>query len=118
MEEILARRKITQPADFPSPGSFFKNPLVKNKKIQKQFELDTGKKLKDEKIPAAYLIDEAGLKGKKIGGAMVSEEHANFIVNIKKATAEDVVILAAIVKARVRDKFGIQLHEEVQYVGF
>jgi len=131
VKEIIKQRKEAQPFDFPSSGSFFKNPLLrpatrdfggqaqaKYKKLIKEFETDTGKKLKDGKIPAGYLIERAGLKGKKIGGAMVSEKHANFIVNTGNATAENVVMLAAIVKTRVRNKFGIQLREEVQMVGF
>jgi len=117
LKEILEERKKSQ-SIYPSPGSFFKNPIVKDEKLIKEFEIDTGQKIKDKKIPAGYFIDRAGLKGKKIGSAMVGEEHANFIVNTGNATAENVVILAAIVKTRVRNKFGIQLKEEVQMVGF
>ena len=125
IKEILAKRKEKQPMEFPSPGSFFKNPrliggqaVVKNKDLIKQFETDTGQKIRDDKIPAPWIIEEAGLKGKKIGGAMVSEKHANFIVNTGNATAENVIMLAAIIKTKVRNKFGIQLQEEVQLVGF
>jgi UDP-N-acetylmuramate dehydrogenase len=128
VKEILAKRKEKQPMEFPSPGSFFKNPSVKDKKLIQQFETDTllrqgsggqaGQKIRDEKLPAPWLIEEAGLKGKKIGGAMVSEKHANFIVNTGDATAENVIMLAAIIKTKVRNKFGIQLQEEVQMVGF
>jgi UDP-N-acetylmuramate dehydrogenase len=118
IKEILAKRKEKQPMDFPSPGSFFKNPVVKNKKLIREFEIDTGQKIKDKKIPAPYLIERAELKGKKIGGAMVSEKHANFIVNTGKATADNVLTLVAMAKTRVRNKYGIQLEEEVQYVGF
>jgi UDP-N-acetylmuramate dehydrogenase len=118
IKEILEARQAKQPYDFPSPGSFFKNPVAKDEKLIKQFEADTGKKIRDGKIPAPWLIEEAGLKGKKIGGAMVSEKHANFIVNTGDATAENVVMLAAIIKTRVRNEFGIQLQEEVQMVGF
>lgn len=67
---------------------------------------------------AGKLIQEAGLKGKKIGGAKVSEEHANFIMNTGTATAEDIVILISYVKQQVRDKLGVQLEEEVRYLGF
>jgi UDP-N-acetylmuramate dehydrogenase len=118
IKEILALRKEKQPMEFPSPGSFFKNPVVKNKKLIQQFETDTGQKVRDDKLPAPWLIEEVGLKGKKIGGAMMSEKHANFIVNIGKATADNVMTLAAVVKTRVRNRFGIQLQEEVQVVGF
>lgn len=67
---------------------------------------------------AGKLIQEAGLKGKKIGGAMVSPEHANFVVNTGNATAEDIVILISYVKQQVRDQLGVQLEEEVRYLGF
>jgi UDP-N-acetylmuramate dehydrogenase len=128
VKEILEKRRKNQP-DFPSPGSFFKNPETEDKNLIKQFETDTGKKITNHpsaykysngkiKIPAPWLIEEAGLKGKKIGGAMVSDKHANFIVNTGDATAENVVMLAAIIKTRVRNKFGIQLKEEVEMVGF
>ena len=69
-------------------------------------------------IPAGWLIQEAGLIGKKIGGAAISEKHANFIVNIGDATAEDVIMLASIIKQKVRTKFGVQLVEEVKFLGF
>ncbi len=67
---------------------------------------------------AGKLIDQAGLKGKKIGGAMVSPEHANFVVNTGTATAEDIVVLISYVKQQVRDQLGVQLAEEVRYLGF
>lgn len=67
---------------------------------------------------AAKLIDDLGLKGFSIGGAQVSERHANFIINTGKATADDVVQLISYIKQQVRDKKGIQLMEEVEYVGF
>ncbi len=86
-----------QPIQLPCAGSVFKNP--------------PGKK-------SWQLIDEAGLRGKKIGGAQVSEEHANFIVNTGDATAEDVVILISYIKQQVRDQLGVQLQEEIRYVGF
>jgi UDP-N-acetylmuramate dehydrogenase len=68
-------------------------------------------------IPAGYLVEEAGLKGKRIGGAEVSPEHGNIIVNLGNATAEDVVMLVGIIKTKVRDDLGIQLKEEMTYVG-
>lgn len=67
---------------------------------------------------AAKLIDDLGLKGFTIGGAQVSERHANFIINTGEATADDVVQLISYIKQQVRDKKGIQLMEEVEYVGF
>lgn len=117
VQEIIAKRFAAQPQKS-SPGSFFLNPIVKDQKLRKEFEHDCGIKCKNEKLPAGWLIDQAGLRGKKTGGAMVSEEHANFIVNTGQATAEDVIMLASIIKQQVRDKFGVELQEEVQYLGF
>jgi UDP-N-acetylmuramate dehydrogenase len=67
---------------------------------------------------AGALIDARGLKGKSIGHAMISDKHANFIVNAGGASAEDVVMLIALIKERVHTAFGVQLEEEIQYVGF
>lgn len=69
-------------------------------------------------IPAAWLIDQCGLKGRKIGGAEVSDNHAGIINNTEGATAEDVVMLISIIKQKVRSRFNLQLMEEIEYVGF
>ena len=71
-----------------------------------------------KQLPSSWLIDQAGLKGKKMGKAQVSTDHANYIVNLGGAKADDVVMLMSFIKQQVRDKFGIELHEEVQYIGF
>jgi UDP-N-acetylenolpyruvoylglucosamine reductase len=68
-------------------------------------------------IPAGKLIDELGLKGTRVGGAMVSEEHGNFIVNTGAASARDVLELIALLKARVRDERGLELETEVEIIG-
>jgi len=73
---------------------------------------------KGGKIAAAYFIEQVGLKGKKIGGVQVSMEHANFLINVDDATAEDVIMLSSLIKQYVRREFGLQLKEEVQFVGF
>jgi UDP-N-acetylmuramate dehydrogenase len=101
-----------------SAGSYFMNPVVENKKLLAEFAKNKGTPSKNGKIPAGWLIDHVGLRGKKIGGAMVSEQHANYIMNTGNATADDVVILASYVKQQVRDQLGIQLQEEVNYLGF
>lgn len=72
----------------------------------------------DSSKSAAQLIDELGLKGFRIGDAMVSTTHANFILNVGHATADQVVQLVSYVKQQVRDKAGVQLIEEIEYVGF
>jgi UDP-N-acetylenolpyruvoylglucosamine reductase len=68
-------------------------------------------------IPAGKLVDELGLKGMRLGGAMVSLEHGNFIVNEGQATARDVLELIELVKQRVKAARGIDLHTEVEIVG-
>ncbi len=69
-------------------------------------------------MSAGFLIEQCGLKGKKIGGAAVSAKHANFLVTDASATAEHVVMLIAFIKEYVHRKFGIMLEEEIQYIGF
>lgn len=116
----LENRKLKQPLEYPNVGSIFKNPTLteeqKNKLSQRcpQFE----NVCKNDIVPAGWLIEQSGLKGKKIGGVMISEKHANFIVNTDEGSAEEVVILISLIKQKVRIKFGIQLHEEIEYVGF
>jgi len=96
-EEILKKRKATQPTHLPSAGCFFKNPASDKS--------------------AGELIDRAGLKGKQIGGALVSPKHANFIVNSGDASAADVLALMETVQAAVLKMFNIQLEPEVKIVG-
>lgn len=117
VSEVMQQRIKNQPQGWKgSAGSFFKNPVVKNKKIIKLFEKETGKKAKDDKLPAGWLIAEAGFLGRKIGGAQVSEKHGNFLINTGKATAENIIMLASIIKQKVRTEFEVELQEEVQYV--
>ena len=92
----LKRRKETQPLEYPSAGSIFKNPLNDY---------------------AGRLIEQAGLKGKRIGGAMISNKHANFIVNKAGATATDILTLIDLAREEVRRTAGVQLELEVQIVG-
>jgi len=68
--------------------------------------------------PSGRMIDMCGLKGKRIGGAQISEKHANFIVNVDGAKASDVVALISLCKEKVKEKFGVELKEEIQYLGF
>lgn len=95
--EMMARRNATQPLAMPNSGSMFTNPPGTH---------------------AARLIEQAGLKGKRIGDAQVSEQHANFLVNLGSATASDVITLIDLVRRTVYQNTGILLHLEVRLVGF
>jgi len=117
-QEIIAGRAKKLPQGAPSAGSFFINPVVKNEKLIREFEEEKGVKSKESKLPAGWLIEKADLKGKKVGGAIVNDMQANYILNTGKAKAEDVVILASLIKQKIRVKYGVQLKEEVQFVGF
>lgn len=117
-EEIRDKREEKHPQEAFCAGSFFTNPVVNDEKLRREFTADSGKEPKDEKLPAGWLIDSVGLRGKVIGHAKISEIHPNYLINTGGATAEDVITLASIVKQRVRDELGVQLQEEVQLVGF
>lgn len=116
--ETVVKRASKHPQDAQCAGSFFINPIVKSEKLRREFERDTGMAPRGDKLPAGWLIDHVGLRGKRIGGAMISDRHPNYLVNTGDATAEDVMMLASLVKTRVRDELRIQLKEEVQFVGF
>ncbi|MFH1089669.1 MAG: UDP-N-acetylmuramate dehydrogenase [Candidatus Uhrbacteria bacterium] len=120
MDELLAKRLASQPPAGGTAGCVFKNYVVKNDEFDRlKNETDIPNEMLAKKIiSAGWLIDQMDLKGKQIGGAKISEKHANFIENVESATASDVVQLIALVKMKARDRFGIQLEEEVEYVGF
>jgi UDP-N-acetylmuramate dehydrogenase len=116
IKEILKLRKEKQPLEFPCAGSVFKNIPAKNlpKKIKEKFK----DKIKNGFLSAGILIDMAGLKGYRIGGAKISQKHANFIVNLGKAKAKEVVELIKLIKGEVKRKFGVKLKEEIQIIKF
>lgn len=118
VDDIVSKRQAKHPQDILCAGSFFMNPTVRDEKLREEFEKDTGMKPKDDKLPAGWLIDHVGLRGKRIGGAMISDLHPNYLVNTGNATAEDIVTLSSLVKTRVRDELHVRLQEEVQFVGF
>ncbi|MBI2042153.1 MAG: UDP-N-acetylmuramate dehydrogenase [Candidatus Nealsonbacteria bacterium] len=119
MKEYLNYRREKHPQDS-SAGSIFKNfpfSVYSFQKLTKKFpELEQFQARKD--IPAAFLIAQCGLKGKKIGGAQISEKHPNFIINNGNAKANDVVELINFAKKSVKAKFQIKLTEEIQFLGF
>ena len=96
IKQLLAKRAVSQPTGVASCGSVFRNP---------------------EGYYAAQLIEQCGLKGKRIGGAVVSEKHANFIINDSNATAADIESLINLVQATVKSETGIVLQTEAKIIG-
>ena len=95
MTDVMGRRVDKQPLEYPSAGSVFKRP---------------------EGYFAGALIEQSDLKGKRVGGAMVSEKHAGFIINYDNATTTDVINLIKHCQKTVFDKFGVELHTEIKFV--
>ena len=95
MDELMARRKASQPLEYPSAGSTFKRPAGHY---------------------AAALIDQCGLKGLTVGGAQVSEKHAGFVINRGGASCADVTALMAEIQKRVREQTGVVLEPEVRVI--
>ena len=96
MAELAEQRRAKQPLQYPSAGSTFKRP---------------------EGYFAGKLVQDAGLKGKTIGGAQVSEKHSGFLINIGGATASDILELMRQVEQRVFEQFGVHLEPEVRILG-
>src|SRR5262245_36596639 len=96
VRELVTKRKSSQPSGYPNSGSMFRNPPG-------DF--------------AGRLIEAAGLKGKKIGHAQISQRHGNFIVNLGGAKAEDVRRLMELARNEVRTRFGVELEPEVRLLG-
>lgn len=96
VRDIIATRRLKHPLDLPNAGSIFKNP---------------------RDLPAGKLIEQAGLKGLRIGGAQVSERHGNFIVNRGEASAAEILELIALVQKRVFEATGQALEPEVKIIG-
>jgi UDP-N-acetylmuramate dehydrogenase len=95
MDDLMARRKATQPLEYPSAGSTFKRP---------------------EGNFAGTLIEKTGLKGLTVGGAQVSEKHAGFVINAGEAKCRDILDLMDAVRERVFRETGVELEPEVKYL--
>lgn len=114
INEKISYRKERHPLEYPNAGSVFKN--VDAKKITGSQKKKFAAVIKTDPfpvVPAAYIISETGLKGISSGGAMISPKHPNFIVNVLNATSSDVKNLINLAKDRVKNKFGIELEEEI-----
>ena len=95
MKELAQSRREKQPLEFPSAGSYFQRP---------------------EGYFAGKLIEDAGLKGMRIGDAAVSEKHAGFLINLGNATAEEMLQLEDMVRGEVASRFGVELKREVRLI--
>lgn len=122
IKEISEARSKTQDIGAKCAGCIFKNPewprdLQKKRVLLEKFP-DLVRFQDRATIPAGYLIDHAGIRGRQIGNAKVSPAHANYIINEGGATAGAVVQLIALTKEHIRRTYGIMLEEEIQYIGF
>ena len=117
------KRASTQPIGIPSSGCMYRNPQIDPtvfQKLQAEIDIPQGAYHDIEnnriQIAAGFLIDRAGLKGKTVGGAQVSEKHATYIINLGQATSSDVEALCLLVEATVKAKFAITLEREVFFL--
>ena len=121
-EEIIQTRmaKLPTVGEVGSAGSFFMNPFVSEEKANELLaqypDMPNFPSPQGVKIPAAWLIEQCGWKGKTLGGAQVWSKQPLVIVNANHATPDDIIALAAQVSASVKEKFGIDIHPEVNYI--
>jgi UDP-N-acetylmuramate dehydrogenase len=121
MEEIMQMRKEKQPLESSSAGCVFKNFEFTDEKelelLKRNMEVPQGM-IDKKQISVGWLIEQAGLMGTNVGEVEVSKKHGNFFINKGKARAQDILALISRIKMKIRDELGIELREEVQYVGF
>ena len=115
--EIRTIRDAKYPPTMKCAGSIFKNLLFANLPAQAQAEVPA-RVVREGKVPSAWFLEQTHVKGLRVGDIQVAEYHANLIYNDGAGTAADLVTVIRELKARVRDRFGFDLEEEVQYVGF
>ena len=114
IKERTQRRLNTQPLEYPSAGSTFRNPHKNDyEEIFKKYNLPVNE---NGYVPAGYLIEKCGLKGYTIGGAKVSEKHANFIINFENANSKDIIELINYVKEKIKEKYEIDLILEQEII--
>ncbi len=117
----IRQSKLPDPAQLGSAGSFFKNPVVPIE-VYRQLAATYADvphytvSEQEVKIPAAWLIEQCGWKGRQYGGAAVYEKQPLILVNLGNATPSDIIELAALIEQSVKEKFHIQLHPEVNYI--
>ncbi|HEY1494912.1 MAG TPA: UDP-N-acetylmuramate dehydrogenase [Candidatus Solibacter sp.] len=114
--DILKVRNEKFPPTMKCAGSIFKNFLIKELPAQVA-GLVPASVVREGKVPAAWFLEQVGAKGMKLGGIQVADYHANLIYNAGEGTARELCAVIAELKGRVRERFGIEVEEEVQYVG-
>jgi UDP-N-acetylmuramate dehydrogenase len=115
--EIRTIRDAKYPPTMRCAGSIFKNLLFPDLPARLQREIPSNV-VREGKVPSAWFLEQTGVKGMRRGDIQVASYHANLLYNDGAGTASDLVALIQELKQRVRDRFGIELEEEVQYVGF
>lgn len=117
MKENMQKRITHQPLAHRSAGCVFKNIELAGSREGGELartHTDFAAFREARFLPAGLLVDKAGLKGAREGGAMISDKHGNFIVAEARATADDIIRLITLAKDAVREKFGVELHEEIR----
>lgn len=116
IEETIKEREKRHIQNVRAAGSYFMNPIAPQA-IVSMFEAEKGVESRGGRVPAGWLIEKAGMKGARVGGAQSSEQHPNYLVNVDNAKASEVRELALKIKESVEDKFGIVLEEEAVVLG-
>ena len=116
-DEIFRIRLAKYPADMKCAGSIFKNLLLAElpEPVRRQVP---ERVIREGKVPSAYFLEQVGAKGIQNGGIRVADYHANLIYNLGHGTASELCEIVSCLKSRVRERFGLELEEEVQYIGF
>ena len=121
MQEIVETRKEKQPLEKSSAGCAFKNIEFSDpteiQKLRQMIEVPE-EMIRSGKISSGWLIQRLGADHLSVGGISVSDKHGNFLVNVGGATAHDVLSLIQTIKEKVREAYGVELHEELQLLGF
>jgi UDP-N-acetylmuramate dehydrogenase len=116
-DEILAIRNVKYPPTMKCAGSIFKNLLLSELPAGVRAHVPS-RVIREGKVPSAYFLEAVGAKGMANGDIRVADYHANLIYNAGQGTAAQLASVISDLKSRVRDRFGLELEEEVQYVGF
>jgi UDP-N-acetylmuramate dehydrogenase len=121
MDQLVAKRKEHQPFGNGSAGCMFKNVEFKEEsdiaKLRNEVDVPA-EFVAAKRIPAGWIVERLGFKGYRLGNVEVSEKHANFLVNLGGATADEVAQVVSMIQMKARDHFGIALKTEVQFLGF